>query len=80
MKAPSLKFLLILLTVLGIVLVVQNAVMLVHLHWANGHLRAIRDASESMHGDLQHVKEDVESNSEAIENLTAMVEEAMEGK
>ncbi|MFN7924316.1 MAG: hypothetical protein U0Q16_29710 [Bryobacteraceae bacterium] len=68
---------LVVLSTLAVILVAENAFMLVQLHRANTLLAAIRDASQTMQDDVQHVKEDVESNADALENLQALLEESL---
>ena len=76
MKTHSLKLFLLLFLAIACLDLVQNFVLLVQVREANRSLAAIRDATATLREDLQHVKEDVEDNGDAIENLAAQLGEA----
>lgn len=56
-------------------LVVENAVLIAEMWYSNRNLRAIQYQLGIMQDDMQHVRQDVEANAEALEYLTSMLEE-----
>ncbi len=58
-----------------LLLVAENAVLIAEMWYSNRNLRAIQYQLGIMQDDMQHVRQDVEANAEALEYLTSMLEE-----
>ena len=58
-----------------LLLVAENAVLIAEMWYSNRNLRAIQQQLGVMQEDMQHVRQDVEANAEALEYLTSMLDE-----
>lgn len=56
-------------------LVGENAILIVQFWQSNQTLHAIQQQMRLVQDELQHVREDTESNAEALELITNMLEE-----